>query len=272
MATIVNAKYGRARAGLLDALAGLGALRAAAVLVGAQAVYEYIRDQAGNFAVLPFVLDADLALIPDLLVEDQKITEAMESAGYAVTEQPGIYRRNDGSQVDLLVPESVGNGGRGGARLGVHGNRAPRRVRGLEGALVSRRSMTISEFAPGDPRTYEISVAGPAALLVAKTHKLAERFDANDIKRLSNKDAFDIFRLLRAVDTDELAAEIRFLAGEPIFATVTAEAMRRLGDLFGTATAVGTQLVAEHVAGVENPDLIVASSVALSQALIESMA
>ena len=51
MATIVNAKYGRVRAGLLDALAGLGALRAAAVLVGAQAVYEYIRDQAGDFAV-----------------------------------------------------------------------------------------------------------------------------------------------------------------------------------------------------------------------------
>ena len=218
------------------------------------------------------MLDADLALIPELLVEDPKIIEAMESAGYAVTEQPGIYRRNDGSQVDLLVPESVGNGGRGGAKLGVHGNRVARRVRGLEGALVSRRSMTISELAPGDPRTYEISVAGPAALLVVKTHKLTERFDAKDIERLSNKDAFDLFRLLRAVDTNELAAEIRLMLGEPVSATVTAEAMRRLGDLFGTATAAGTQLVAEHVAGVESPDVIVASSVAFSQALIEGTA
>ena len=49
-----------------------GPLRAAAVLVGAQAVYEYVRDQAGDFAVPPFTLDADLALIPELLVDDPK--------------------------------------------------------------------------------------------------------------------------------------------------------------------------------------------------------
>ena len=43
-------------------------------------------------------------------------------------------------------------------------------------------------------------------MLVPKTHKLAERIDANDIRRISNKDAFDIFRLLGAVDTGELTA------------------------------------------------------------------
>ena len=89
MATAIDPNYVRARSGLLDALAGLGPLRAAAVLVGAQAVYEYIRDQAGDFAVPPFTLDADLALIPELLVEDPKIIDAMGSAGYAAADQPG---------------------------------------------------------------------------------------------------------------------------------------------------------------------------------------
>ena len=271
METVADPNYVRARSGLLDALAALGPLRAAAVLVGAQAVYEYIRDQSGDFAVPPFTLDADLALIPELLVDDPKIIDAMESAGYTAAAQPGIYRRDDGVQVDLLVPESVGGGGRRGARLGVHGNRAARQVRGLEGALVSRRSVIISALAPGDERTYEISVAGPAALLVAKTHKLAERIDANDIRRISNKDAFDIFRLLRAVDTGELTAEIRFLEGEAISATVAAEAMVRFRELFGTPTTAGTQLVAEHVAGIENREVIIASSVALSEALIERL-
>ena len=153
METVADANYLRARSGLLDALARLGPLREAAVLVGAQAVYEYVRDQAGDFGVPPFTLDTDLALIPELLVEDPQIVDAMGSAGYAAADQPGIYRRDDGVQVDLLVPESVGGGGRRGARLGVHGNRAARQVRGFEGTLVSRRPVIISALAPGDQTT-----------------------------------------------------------------------------------------------------------------------
>ena len=72
MATPVDANYVRARSGLLDALTALGPLREAAVLVGAQAVYEYTRDHAGDYAVSPFTFDADLALIPELLVEDPR--------------------------------------------------------------------------------------------------------------------------------------------------------------------------------------------------------
>ena len=120
-------------------------------------------------------------------------------------------------QVDLLVPEAVGGRtGRRGARLGVHGNRAARQVRGLEGALVSRRPMLVGALRPGDGRAFEINVAGPAALLVAKVHKLAERIDADDDRRISNKDAFDIFRLLQAVDTAELIRDINTLAGVPV--------------------------------------------------------
>ena len=269
MATPVDANYVRARAGLLDALSALGPLREASVLVGAQAVYEYTRNHAGDYAVSPFTLDSDLALVPELLVEDPRIIDAMANAGYTLTDQPGIYRREDGVQVDLLVPEAVGGRKGRGAQLGVHGRRAARQVRGLEGALVNRRPMTLGALEPGDPRTFEINVAGPAALLVAKIHKLADRINVDDIRRLSNKDAFDIFRLLQAVDTVELVEEISLLADDLTAAEVTAEATARFRELFGTPIAAGTQLVAEHVAGIENRDVIVASSVALSEALIE---
>ena len=67
----------------------------------------------------------------------------------------------------------------------------------------------------------------------------------------------------------ELVEEISLLADDLTAAEVTAEATARFRELFGTPTAAGTQLVAEHVAGIENRDVIIASSVALSEALIE---
>ena len=39
--------------------------------------------------------------------------------------------------------------------------------------------MTLGALEPGDPRTFEINVAGPAALLVAKIHKLADRINVD---------------------------------------------------------------------------------------------
>ena len=261
----------RARAGLLDVLTALGPLREAAVLVGAQAVYEYTREHAGDYAVSPFTLDADLALVPELLVDAPRIIDAMEDAGYALMDQPGIYRSESGVQVDLLVPEAAGGRRGRGAELGVHGRRAARQVRGLEGALVSKRPITVGALGPGDSRAYEINVAGPAALLVAKIHKLADRTEVNDERRLSNKDAFDIFRLLQAVETVELVEEIGRLADDPRAAGVTVEAKARFRDMFGTRTAIGTRLVAEHVVGIEDRDVIIASSVALSTELVEAM-
>src|SRR6266851_454499 len=59
--------------------------------------------------------------------------------------------------------------------LGAHRapNRAARKARGLEGALVDHETREIGSF--DGPRRFAIAVAGPAALLVSKLHKLAER-------------------------------------------------------------------------------------------------
>ena len=129
--------------------------------------------------------------------------------------------------------------------------------------------MTLGALDPGDPRTYEINVAGPAALLVAKMHKLADRIDADDNRRINSKDVFDVFRLLQAVDAVALVEEINLLADDLTSAEVTTEAMTRFRELFGTPSSAGTELVAQHVVGIEDRDVIVASSVALSEELIE---
>ena len=136
---------------------------------------------------------------------------------------------------------------------------------------MSRNPMNVRALADGDDRSYDINVAGPAALLVAKVHKLSDRIDAEDNRRINTKDAFDVFRLLQAVETMELIDEVDLLTATEVSAEVTAEAMAGFRELFGTPTSVGTLLVADHVMGIEDRDVIIASSVALNQEWIETM-
>ena len=267
-----DANYVRARAGLLDALEALGPLRNAAVLVGAQAVYEYTRDLDDEFAVSPFTLDADLAFLPELLANDPKIPDAMKSAGFELSSQPGIYRRADGTQVDLLVPEIVsGRRGRRGADLGVHGIRAARQVRGLEGALVSQTTKPIAALADGDERAFDILVAGPAALLVAKVHKIADRSEVPGNPRLQDKDAFDIYRLLRCLEGPELASETIHLLENELAQEVTEQALELFRELFGETTATGAEMVVRYVQGLEDPDFMAVSVVELAREFLNAV-
>ena len=135
-----------AREGLLDAAEALGPHSEAVILVGAQAIYVHTGEAGAGFGVSPFTYDADIALDPAMLGSDPTIIEAMAGAGFNLTDQPGLYRRESGAQVDLLVPEAVGGPGRRGARLDVHGNRAAMKVHGLEGALVSHAPREISSL------------------------------------------------------------------------------------------------------------------------------
>jgi len=60
-----------------------------------------------------------------------------------------------------------------------------------------------------DPKIETAEVAGPAALLVAKLHKIAERVDIPT--RLNDKDAHDSYRLLRAIDTESLRSRVHIV-------------------------------------------------------------
>ena len=131
--------------------------------------------------------------------------------------------------------------------------------------------MNVRALADGDERAYDINVGGPAALLVAKVHKLLDRIDAEDNRRINSKDAFDVFRLLQAVETMEMIEEVNLLAATEVSTEVTVEAIAGFHELFGTPTSVGTLLVADHVMGIEDRDVIIASSAALSEELIGGM-
>ena len=255
----------------MDAVEALGAHSEAVILVGAQAIYVHTGEVGAGFAVSPFTYDADIALDPALLGNAPTVIDAMSSAGFNLADQPGLYRRESGAQVDLLVPAAVGGSGRRGARLDVHGNRAAMKVHGLEGALVSHAPKEISSLVPGSNRSCVMEVAGPAALLVAKVHKISERVD-DQVRRMAiDKDAFDIYRLLLAVDVSELASEIGLLQVNRISSDVTIEALTKFRELFGDRSSPGTELVVQHILGLENPEFIAASSEALSQDLLDAI-
>lgn len=221
--------YALARRVLLDGLEALGGQREAVVLVGAQAVYLHTGD--ADLAVAPYTTDGDIALDPSRLADDPKLAEAMQGVGFAAdarrvgswTETRSLGGRAVQVKIDLMVPEAVGGAGRRGARLGPHGNRAVRKARGLEAALVDRRRRTIRAIGGEDDRAFEVAVAGPAALLVAKLHKIAERTGSPD--RSSDKDALDVLRLLRAVPAEVLAEGLRGILREGISVGVTGEAL-----------------------------------------------
>ncbi|MGH2390998.1 MAG: hypothetical protein ACRDIE_22600, partial [Chloroflexota bacterium] len=170
---------------------------------------------------------------------------------------------------DLLVPEAMARGGRRSADLGVHGNKVARKVRGLEPALADHSLMSISAFAPDDPRRRTIQVAGPAALMVAKLHKLGERKDQPD--RLRDKDALDVYRLLQASDTPVLAAKIRVLMADPRWEEIIRQAIDHLRSLFGSPYAIGSQMAARAVETVGDPVTVAQSAAALTEDLLQAI-
>jgi hypothetical protein len=268
-------EYVLARKVLLDALEALGDQRNAVVLVGAQAIYLHTGD--ADLAVAPYTTDGDVALDPSRLKDDPKLADALQGAGFSadiqhvgtwIMSRPLEGRPVD-VKIDLMVPEAVGGPGRRGARLGPHGNSAARKARGLEATLVDQQEMTIEAFDDEDYRTFEVEVAGPAALLVAKLHKIAERVD--NPGRREDKDALDILRLLRAVSTEAVAEGIHKLLNEEISTAVTEEALIFLRDLFFEPSRQGCQMAARAAAPLEPEDTITASCAVLTQDLLQAV-
>jgi hypothetical protein len=69
-----------------------------------------------------------------------------------------------------------------GARgLGPHGTEVARKAKGLEAAIVDNSIHHLTALDAADARTFEVAIAGLAALLVAKLHKIAEREAARKI-------------------------------------------------------------------------------------------
>lgn len=202
---------------------------------------------------------------PDLLGSDPLVEEAMRTAGFTPDPRSsavGSWISPRGVPVDLMVPDAVAGAGRRGVRMPPHDSKAMRRTRGLEAALVDNSKMIIGALdTTADARQFEVSVAGPAALLVAKLHKIHDRIEIPS--RLDNKDAHDIYRLLRSVETEVLSAAIGRLLGETVSAQVTRDALEHLGALFAQGPGARGSVMAGAAEEVVGDPAAVAESVAL---------
>jgi hypothetical protein len=247
--------YTVARTALLDALEALGEHAASVVVIGAQAVYPHTGQAA--LAVAPFTRDADLVLDPRALANEPTLDGAMRAAGFvpdATKGQPGAWLSPSGAPVDLMVPEALAGPpapGRRGGRIPPHSKRATRRAVGLEAAVVDHDQIEISGL-DRDTRRRRANVAGPAALLVAKLHKLGERRE--NPGRLAPKDAHDVYRLLAATETEEVARRLEVLLRTEVAAAATTQAMVYLAELFAAGpTALGSALAGRAEVGVGEP-------------------
>jgi hypothetical protein len=249
----IDPRYVAARRILLDALIALDPQRRAVIVAGAQAVY--LRTGSADLSVAPYTTDGDLALDPSLLNDEPELEATMEGAGFHLLPkesgiEPGIWVASArvGEQdilvpVDLIVPEGVaGGGGRRGARLGVHGNRAARRAVGLEAALVDHSAVTISALEDGDSRCVVAEVAGPAALLVAKAHKVHDRVAAGRKDRLDDKDAADVVRLMQATPVRAVRTTLDQLRQDPVAGSVTTAGVSYINELFGRRGRSGIEM------------------------------
>lgn len=188
----------------------------------------------------------------------------MRAAGFVPGKQPGSWLGYGGIVVDLMAPEALcGRGGQRSARLQPpHQDKiTARKTFGLEAAVVDNEVRTIRALDPGDPRSFEIKVAGPAALLVSKVIKIAERRDQPH--RLKPKDGLDVLRLLRADDSGRLAYSLHPLASDPLSAAVTKQALDELRTLATRPEDLLPRLAADAETGFGDPDEIKMSMVVL---------
>lgn len=253
MATAVNPEVVRARGGLLDALGALGHHRASTVLVGAQAVY--LRTGRALVALAEFTTDADLAIDPRELQPDPRLEEALIAAGLMrdpLNRNPGAWVSASGIPIDLMVPDAVAGAGRRGVTVPPHDHGAMRRTVGLEAALVDNSLMTVASLDGGDDRTFEIRVAGSAALVVAKLHKIEDR--RFDLRRRQDKDAHDIYRILVATSTEEMKIDLRKLLAQELSRPTTERALVLLRELFaGGPDSPGAEMAGRAELGVGDP-------------------
>lgn len=261
-------EYVLARRVLLDALDALGNHRNACVLVGAQAVYAHTGPS--DIAVPEHTTDADLAIDPRILEASPLLGPTLMAAGFRASGRPGTWLGDEDVAVDLMVPATLGGGGRRGARIPPHDQDVARKAKGLEAAVEDWALHRVPSLEPErDQRTHIVRVAGPAALLVAKLHKIADR--VGDADRSRDKDALDVLRLLQTIPTDALAGSLRQLLSADVCASVVAEAIGHLEQLFATDQPAGAEMAVRASGALADAATIRASCAILAGELLEAV-
>jgi hypothetical protein len=256
----------------LDALEALLAHREAVVVVGAQAVY--LHTGGAQVALAEATKDSDLALDTRHLGTEPHVEDALRQAGFELNKearQPGMWVSPNGVPVDLMVPEALGGRpGHRAARIPPHGDRTARQAVGLEAAVVDNLWLHIPSLVEGDTRVVEARVAGPAALIVAKLHKIHERRGTPD--RLVDKDAHDVYRLLVVVQTHDLVEGFCRLRAHELSRGPTEAALQMLHELFSAGPdALGSEMAGRAEEGIGQPATVAAAASALADDLLRAL-
>ncbi|GLZ39843.1 hypothetical protein Acsp05_34670 [Actinokineospora sp. NBRC 105648] len=260
-------EYVIARSVLLDALEALGPHRAAVILVGAQAVYANTGD--ADLTTAPTTTNADLAVVPGLLPDDPRVPEVLRAAGFVPGSQPGIWLGRGQVAVDLLTPAAFSGPGKSrSVDLPPHG-KFTRRTPGLEAAVFDNQTHSIIALDELDIRSFQLKVAGPAALVVAKMIKISER--ATQPSRLRPKDGLDVLRLLRTTDPANLAASLREIASQHMAEDAVVSAVAAIREHGREWGGLLPSLAAAAEAGSGDPDVIRASVVALVEEVLDEL-
>lgn len=240
--TTADPRYVAARKVLLDALFALAPHGKAVIVAGAQAIY--LHTGANDIGIAPYTTDGDLALDPTVLGDTPELEATMRAAGFEILPQPagqpGIWTVILSIEgVETIVP-------------------------------VDHSPMTIAALDPNDGRSIIVEVAGLAAMLVAKAHKISDRLKTNSTDRLSDKDAADVYRIMQTVSAPELGDTLRRLRGDPIAGAVTTEALDLLRKQFGVRNGPAIAMAQRSLALAIDPDQITAVSVAFTAALLDA--
>jgi hypothetical protein len=266
-----DALYRASRKAILEVFHALEAHRNALTLVGAHALYQFTG--ASELAIVEFTSDADFTISAQIIAKEPHLEEALLAHGFERHRDVGRWVSPTGIPIDLMVPEAIaGPKRKSTSRSAViegHGRSIARRTKGLEGALVDRVWKTIRDLDDPSSKGIEVWIAGPAALLVAKCHKIFERLGHRD--RLRDKDALDLFRLLQAVETDELAQRVNTLRNSELAGSVTKEAIEQFRVMFSERSAPGIAMAHRLGEEVDAGDFIATSFVLLAGELLREL-
>lgn len=193
--------------------------------------------------------DADIVVNPTFVTPDPKLLDVMGGIGVvpALPDRPGVYgyaaedklSLAERTTIDLIVPEVYAGFGRRAARIAGQ-KHAASRATGLELAVWDRHRCALTAI--NDPTdTVDAWVAGPAALLVAKTHKVHERIAqiATRPDRLRPKDSGDVALLMMVTDPQDVAEAMTSLSSQhPEITPMVAKAAAWLIEMYANPTSI----------------------------------
>lgn len=172
--------------------------------------------------------------------------------------------------MDLMVPRKLAGSGRRSVSIPPHDKFSARQTRGIEATLVDFDVQEITSLDLADNRSISAKVAGPAALLVAKIHKIVERLQTP--MRSNDKDAHDSYRILRSVETSELRNRFLSLLNDELSQQSTMEALVYLREHFAAGPeSAGSMMAGRAEAGLGDPSQVSLSVAFLAEDLINAL-